>query len=108
MKNEELIKALRWCGSEDEQHEMCVDESYSCPMWNEDRMTDYCKAGLMLAAADALEAVEHLCELVRCKDCKWWKNAVGWGGVDLKKCELSESVRKPDWFCADGERKENP
>ena len=52
---EELIKALRWC-SEDERHEMCVDESYRCPMWNEDRMTDCCKADLMLAAAAALEA----------------------------------------------------
>lgn len=52
MTNAELIKALRWCGSMDEQHEMCVDESYSCPMWNEDRMTDYCKADLMLAAAE--------------------------------------------------------
>ena len=56
LTNAELIKALRWCGSEDERHEMCVDESYSCPLWNEDRMTDYCKADLMLAAADALEA----------------------------------------------------
>ena len=58
MENTEIIKALRWCGSEDERHEMCVDESYRCPMWNEDRMTDYCKADLMLAAADALEAAE--------------------------------------------------
>lgn len=56
MNNAELIKALRWCGSEDEAHEMCVDESYSCPMWNEDRMADYCKAGLMLAAARLIEA----------------------------------------------------
>ena len=58
MTNAELIKALRWCGSEDERHEMCVDESYRCPMWNEDRMTDYCKAGIMLSAADALEAAD--------------------------------------------------
>jgi hypothetical protein len=58
MNNAELIKALRWCGSEDERHEMCVDESYSCPMWNEDRMTEYCKADLMLAAADLIEAQE--------------------------------------------------
>lgn len=56
---EELIKALRWCGSEDERHEMCVDETYRCPMWNEDRMTDYCKADLMLAAAAALEAADE-------------------------------------------------
>lgn len=58
MTNTELIKTLRWCGSEDERHEMCVDESYRCPMWNEDRMTDYCKADLMLDAADAFEAAE--------------------------------------------------
>ena len=58
MTNAELIKALRCCGSEDERHEMCVDESYRCPIWNEDRMTDYCKADLMNAAADALEAAE--------------------------------------------------
>jgi hypothetical protein len=56
---EELIKALRWCGSEDERHEMCVDESYRCPMWNEDRMTDECKAELMRGAADALEATDE-------------------------------------------------
>lgn len=59
MENTEIIKALRWCGSEDERHEMCVDESYRCPMWNEDRITDECKADLMLAAADALEAAEQ-------------------------------------------------
>ena len=58
MTNAELIKALRWCGSEDERHEMCVDESYRCPMWNEDRITDECKADLMLATADALEAAD--------------------------------------------------
>jgi septal ring factor EnvC (AmiA/AmiB activator) len=28
-------------------------------MWNEDRMTDYCKADLMLAAADAIEAADE-------------------------------------------------
>lgn len=60
MENTEIIKALRWCGSEDERHEMCVDETYRCPMWNEDRITDECKADLMLASADALEATERL------------------------------------------------
>jgi hypothetical protein len=59
MENTEIIKALRWCGSEDERHEMCVDESYRCPMWNEDRITDDCKAELMRAAADALEAADE-------------------------------------------------
>lgn len=54
MENTELITALRWCG--DEKNEWCVRETYKCPLWNEDRITDECKADLMLAAADALEA----------------------------------------------------
>lgn len=54
MVNVELIKALRWCG--DENNEWCVLEEYKCPLWNEDRMIDECKEELMRAAADALEA----------------------------------------------------
>lgn len=54
MTNAELIKALRWCG--DESDEWCVSEAYKCQLWNEDRITDECKAELMRAAADALEA----------------------------------------------------
>ena len=70
--NAELIKALRWCGSEDERHEMCVDESYCCPMWNEDRITDECKAELMRFAADALEADDkRIAELE--KDITYWQ-----------------------------------
>lgn len=72
MNNAELITTLRWCGSEDERHEMCVDKSYRCPMWNEDRMTDYCKADLMLAAADALEAAEKRIAVLEkyCRECE--------------------------------------
>ena len=57
MNNAELIAALRHCS--DFSAELCVDYKYQCPLWNEDRMTDYCKADLMLAAADALEAAER-------------------------------------------------
>jgi hypothetical protein len=57
MTNAELIKALRWCGSEN--NEWCVGEIYKCPLWNEDRITDECKAELMRAAADALEAADE-------------------------------------------------
>ena len=70
MTNAELITTLRWCGGEDERHEMCVDETYRCPMWNEDRITDECKAELMTAAADALEAADkRIAELnTKCAD----------------------------------------
>lgn len=53
MENTEIIKALRWCGGEN--NEWCVGETYECPLWNEDRITDECKAELMTTAADALE-----------------------------------------------------
>ena len=50
----QCIAALRHCT--DDSTELCVDDKYRCPLWNEDRMTDYCKADLMLAAADIIEA----------------------------------------------------
>ena len=53
---EELIKVLRWCGGEN--NEWCVGEAYRCPLWDEDRITDDCKAKLMTMAADALEEDE--------------------------------------------------
>ena len=56
MEREELIKTLRWCGGEN--NEWCVRETYKCPLWNEDRITDECKAELMTTAADALEAAD--------------------------------------------------
>ena len=49
----ECIAALRHCT--DDGTELCVDDQYRCPLWNEDRMTDCCKADLMLAAADIIE-----------------------------------------------------
>ncbi len=59
MKNEELIKTLRWCGSDDDDNEYCVDANYSCPYFKWDKQKDYCKQELMRDAADALEAAEN-------------------------------------------------
>ncbi len=75
--NTELIKALRWCGSEDERHEMCVDESYRCPMWNEDMITDECKAELMRDAAYALEADEKRIAKLMPKEGEWIETEMG-------------------------------
>lgn len=48
-------------------------------------------------------------EVVRCKDCKWYKEGYDIDGEWFSRC--NGSVRtygqtKPDWFCADGERRE--
>lgn len=57
-------------------------------------------------------AVEHL-EIIRCKDCKYYE--IAWlqkDGTDNKRYKPSICVRgrygivrKPDWFCADAERR---
>lgn len=49
-------------------------------------------------------------ELVRCKDCKWYQEGYDIDGKWFTRC--NGSVRtyghtKPDWFCADGERRES-
>ena len=48
-------------------------------------------------------------EVVRCKDCKWWKTNYMWNGSERKVCvvEAYEPVRNEDDYCAKGERKEN-
>lgn len=44
-------------------------------------------------------------EIVRCKDCKYWDKR------HTEECDNSDSVCyhngwcKPDWYCADGERR---
>lgn len=49
-------------------------------------------------------------ELVWCKDCKWYQEGYDIDGKWFTRC--NGSVRtyghtKPDWFCADGERRES-
>lgn len=46
---------------------------------------------------------------VRCKDCKWFQSGIDIDGKPFTRC--NGSVRTyghtaPDWFCADGKRKE--
>ena len=41
-------------------------------------------------------------ELVRCKDCD---NKECWGRAGNVVCGIDGTPHRPDWFCADGERK---
>ena len=55
-----------------------------------------------IAAADVVE-------VVRCKDCEYWKT--DWKPNNVADgyhfCTVVGLVRGEDWFCADGERKDN-
>ena len=51
-------------------------------------------------------------EIVRCKDCEWYEIAqLKKDGTDDRRykpsfCTLYKCYQEPDYFCADGERKE--
>ncbi len=84
----ECIAALRHCT--DDSTELCVDDEYRCPLWNEDRMTDCCKADLMLAAADIIEAQLP-------KEDEWIIRETASGDVEAKcpKCGFEMLVNQP-------------
>ena len=44
-------------------------------------------------------------EVVRCKDCKFAYDSPLPYQHGKKWCDRSETHHKPDWFCADGERR---
>ena len=64
-------------------------------------LTEFYGSDPMYYGVDALAIAEHLIgngvtPVVRCKDCKYFKTRL---------CENEDNY--DDWFCADGERKEN-
>ena len=47
-------------------------------------------------------------EIVRCKDCKWYREGYDINGKWFSHCNGSTRTYRhtePDWFCADGERR---
>lgn len=58
---------------------------------------------------DILELIPSIdaAEVVRCKDCRWYKTNYMWNGTEVKICakEAYEPRRNVDDFCSYGERK---
>lgn len=48
-------------------------------------------------------------EVVRCKDCKWFKTNYTWNGSECKVCGIEPygSIGELDDFCSRGERKDD-
>ena len=55
-------------------------------------------------AAPTIDAVE----VVRCKDCKYWRREIhnGIEYVNFSSCDLDHNGDGQDFYCADGERRE--
>ena len=56
--------------------------------------------------ADELMNEHWVGELVRCKDCKWWHESETNNGFGDCGQANGITLKSSDWFCADGERKE--
>ena len=46
-------------------------------------------------------------ELVRCKECKHLFTDFVMDGKEYKRCEMQMAGFHDDWYCADGERKDD-
>ena len=72
-----------------------------------------CFEELCKAVDIAIKALSAQPEIVRCKDCRWHTvNELKKDGTDDRRykpsyCLLYSMHRDEDWFCADGERKED-
>lgn len=44
--------------------------------------------------------------IIRCKDCKWWGNAMNWDGHTVGGCDFVEMVTDADGYCYRAKRKE--
>ena len=59
---------------------------------------------------ETLDVVTRKLNVVRCKDCKYYRATPGYCAYDRiwqeNKGHIWGMYCKPDWFCADGERKD--
>ena len=93
---EQVVKGLKtvWICDTSRIHNLEDKDCINCPY--------RCESGLcngQQLADDAIALLKEQEAVVRCKDCKYYH------GVNLG-CGALNLYPKPDWFCADGERKE--
>ena len=84
---EKVVKALENCV----RNGVCINCEY------EEHVA--CKTCLM---ADALAMLKEQSQIVRCKDCKWHDNA----DISSKWLPCISMKTNPNWFCADGVKRD--
>jgi hypothetical protein len=83
-----------------------ADKVYKAQLYNAEYREIVTETITAAAILDTVtdEGCEELIELVRCKDCQSG-NKTMFFGEEAYDCGKGNGTRKPDWFCADGERK---
>ena len=62
-----------------------------------------------LMSLPSAQPTADVVEVVRCKDCRWYKSIFSWNGKEHKicVCEPFEPPREPDDYCSYGDRRED-
>ena len=80
-------------------------------MEQHDTMTISCGDPLMKLLKDVRELLNEQPEIIRCKDCKYYRAIPGYCAYDRiwqeNKGHVWGMYCKPDWYCADGERRDD-
>ena len=98
-KLEKVIKGLECCTKTIVTHEArCTDCPYN------DGNSKHC---VEQTQRDALELLKKQNPVVLCKDCKHYKVEDGQCPADNTSDSYYSWTPDPNWFCADGERKED-
>lgn len=112
---DKLALKLRYMGYMDEHEEVqeVIDEAPTIDAVSKKKYEarEESRKILVEFADDLLAELKERIEVVKCKDCKWWQKTDNYDGV-FGCCEHIEMlIDKPifvnkDFFCADGERRE--
>lgn len=82
---------------------------YKEPTSTEDFMTiGYDKAIADVVVTAHRQPTVDAVEVVRCRDCEWYKTHYSWDGKERKVCGIEpfEPIRQEEDYCSYGERKE--
>ena len=88
-----------------------VDAICRACQYDKDDYTDCDDRAPSSTFCDYMNALRHLPsaqpEIVRCKNCKWYKTNYSWNGKAHKVCVIEpyEPIRKSDDFCSRAERR---
>ena len=82
------------------------DEAKELVWTDDDEYTVGYNNGLEAGKDIALALLKDQPQLVRCKDCKFGFSEYGYVFCTKPYVEKGSANHKPDWFCADGERRD--
>ena len=82
------------------EFERCINASDLID-WIIETCPDWCEGAIRTIVDHIDEMPSAQPEIIRCKDCKWFRR---WIGTDIEFCDLTEATVFCDDFCSRAER----